>query len=59
MYMHKQSWCCRAQEIKSSTKERLLGVLVDSESSFDDNISRTCTQLSSKLNALGPITKFM
>ena len=41
--------------IKTSTKETLLGILIDSELSFDQHISSICSKASKKLHALGRI----
>ena len=45
--------------IKTSTKETLLGILIDSELSFDHYISSTCSKASNKLHALGCIAPFI
>ena len=45
--------------IKTSTKETLLGILIDSELSFDQHISSICSKASKKLHALGRIATFM
>ena len=45
--------------IKTSTKETLLGILIDSELSFDQQISSICSKASKKLHALGRIATFM
>ena len=46
--------------IKTSTKETLLGILIDSELSFDQHISSICSsKASQKLHALGRIATFM
>ena len=45
--------------IKTSTKETLLGILIDSELSFDQHISSICSKASKKLHALGRIASFM
>ena len=45
--------------IKTSTKETLFGILIDSEISFDQYISSICSKASKKLNALGHIATFM
>ena len=44
--------------IKTSTKETLLGILIDSELSFDQHISSICSKASKKLHALGRIGTF-
>ena len=45
--------------LKTSTKETLLGILIDSELSFDQHISSICSKASKKLHALGRIATFM
>ena len=45
--------------IKTSTKETLLGILIDSELSFDQHISSICSKASRKLHDLGRIASFM
>ena len=45
--------------LKTSTKETLLGILIDSELSFDQHISSICSKASKKLHALGCIATFM
>ena len=45
--------------IKTSTKETLLGILIDSELSFDQHISSICSKVSKKLHALGRNATFM
>ena len=45
--------------IKTSTKETLLGILIDSELSFDQHISSIYSKASKKLYALGRIATFM
>ena len=45
--------------IKTSTTETLLGILIDSELSFDQHISSVCSKVSKKLHALGRIATFM
>ena len=45
--------------IKTNTKETLLGILIDSELSFDQRISFICSKASKKLHALGRIATFM
>ena len=44
--------------IKTSTKETLLGILIDSELNFDQHISSICSKASKKLHALGRIGTF-
>ena len=44
--------------IKTSTKETLLGILTDSELSFDEHISSICSKVTKKLHALGRIASF-
>ena len=45
--------------IKTTTKETLLGILIDSELSFDQHISSICSKASKKLHVLGRIATFM
>ena len=45
--------------IKASTKETLLGILINSELSFDQHISSICSTASKKLHALGRIATFI
>ena len=45
--------------IQSSTKETLLGVLIDFELRFDGHISLICIQVDRKLNPLGRTANFM
>ena len=45
--------------IKTSTKETLLEILINSELSFDQHISSICSTDSKKLHALGRIATFM
>ena len=45
--------------LKTSTKETFLGILIDSELSFDQHISSICSKASKKLHALGCIATFM
>ena len=45
--------------IKTSTKVILLGIWIDSELSFDQHISSTCSKNSNKVCALGRIATFM
>ena len=45
--------------IKTSTKETLLGILIDSELSFDPHITSISSKASQKLHALGRIATFM
>ena len=45
--------------IKTSTKETLLGILIDSELSFDQHVSSNCSKASKKLHALVRIANFM
>ena len=45
--------------IKTSTKETLLGILIDSELSSDQHVSSICSKASKKLYALGCIANFM
>ena len=48
-----------AASLTTSTKETLLGILIDSELSFDQHVSFICTKASKKLHALGRIATFM
>ena len=41
--------------LKTSTKETLLGIFIDSKLSFDQQVSSICGKASKKLHALGPI----
>ena len=45
--------------IKTSTKETLLGILIDSELSFDQHVSSIYNKASKKLHALGHFASFM
>ena len=45
--------------IKTSTKETLLGILIDSELSFDQHISTICNKASKILHFLGRIASIM
>ena len=45
--------------IKTSTKETLLGILIDSELSFEQHISSICSKASQILHDLGRIATFM
>ena len=45
--------------ITSSTKEKLLGVLIDSDLNFEEHISFVCNKVSKKINALGRIANIM
>ena len=49
----------RHKKVKTNTKETLLGILIDSELSFDQHISSICSKASKKLHALGRIASFM
>ena len=51
--------CIGDASIKTSTNETLLGILIDSELSFDHHISSICSKASKKLHALGRIASFM
>ena len=44
--------------IKTSTKETLVGILIDSELSFEQHISSIYSKASQKLHALGRIATF-
>ena len=41
--------------LKTSTKETLLGILIDSELNFDQHVSSICSKASKKLHALGAL----
>ena len=45
--------------VKTSTKETLLGILIDLELSFDRHFSSISSNASRKLHALGRIASFM
>ena len=45
--------------IKTSAKETLLGILIDSELSFNQHIFPICSKASKKLHALGHTATFM
>ena len=45
--------------LKTSSKETLLGILIDSELSFDQHVPFICSKASKKLHALGRIATFM
>ena len=45
--------------LKTSSKETLLGILINSELSFAQYISSICSKASKKLHALGGIASFM
>ena len=45
--------------LKTSTKETLLGILIDSELSFDQHVSSICSKASKELHAPGRIATFM
>ena len=46
-------------QIKSSTPETLLGITINSELKFDNNLSAICKKVSRKINALGRIVNYM
>ena len=46
-------------QIKSRTAETLLGITIDSELNFDNNLSAICNKVSRKINALGRIANYM
>ena len=46
-------------QIKSSTAETLLGIIIDSELNFDNHLSAICNKVSRKINALGWIANYM
>ena len=45
--------------LTTSTKETLLGILIDSDLSFDQHVSSICSKATKKLHALGRIASFM
>ena len=45
--------------IDSSKTEVLLGITIDHELKFDDDVNRLCKKASLKLNALARIASFM
>ena len=45
--------------LTTSTKETLLGILIDSDLSFDQHVSSICSKATNKLHALGRIASFM
>ena len=45
--------------LKTSTKETLLGIMIDSELSFDLHVSSICSKASKKLHALGRVATFI
>ena len=45
--------------LTTSTRETLLGILIDSEFSFEQHVSYICSKASKKLHALGRIASFM
>ena len=45
--------------IASSSSEKLLGVLIDSELNFYDHITRLCSKANQKLSALARVSKYM
>ena len=49
----------RHKKVKTNTKETLLGILIDSELSFDQHISSICSKASKKLHALGRVATFI
>ena len=50
---------CWYASIETDTKVTLLGILIDSELSFDQHISSTCSENSKKFYAQGRIATFM
>ena len=46
-------------QIKSSTAETLLGIIIDSELNLDNHLSAICNKVSRKINALGRIANYM
>ena len=45
--------------ITSSSSEELLGILIDSELTFHDHITRLCSKANQKLSALARVSKYM
>ena len=45
--------------ITSSFSEDLLGILIDSELTFDDHITRLCSKANQKLSALARVSKYV
>ena len=45
--------------IETSTSETLLGIIIDSELSFEEHMSSLCDKVSRKVNALGRIANFI
>ena len=45
--------------ITSSSSEELLGVLIDSELTFHDHITRLCSKANQKLSALDRVSKYV
>ena len=45
--------------IKSSCKEKLLGIYIDNELKFDDHVNALCKKANQKINALSRISKYM
>ena len=45
--------------IKSSNSEKLLGITIDSQLTFEPHINQMCTKASQKLNAISRISQFM
>ena len=45
--------------ITSSSSEELLGVLIDSELTFHDHITRLCSKANQKLSALARVSKYL
>ena len=46
-------------QIENIKYQKLLGINIDSKSTFEDHINRLCTKASAKLNALGRILYYM
>ena len=45
--------------VTSSSSEELLGVLIDSELTFHDHVTRLCSKANQKLSALARVSKYM
>ena len=44
--------------LKTSTKKTLLGILIDSELSFDQHVSSICSKANKKFHSLGRTATF-